>query len=71
MSIKRFKKAYFYFNKLVTEFKVDSGEPEYYIGAMLYSEGKVNESCIQLLRSIDKNFSNSRSLYNAICLKGN
>ena len=71
MSISKFEKAYFYFNKLITEFNVNSGEPEYYIGAMLYSEGKVGESCGQILKSMDKGFSNARNLYDMICLKNN
>ncbi len=68
MLMKDYPNAIVYFNKLIDEFKVDSGLPEFYIGTIYYKLNQSEKGCNFIIKAMDKNFSAAKRLYASLCL---
>ena len=63
-----YKNAILFFQKLISDFGISTGLPEFYIGSIKYKLGQKEEGCKFLFKSVEANYSRAKILYQKACL---
>lgn len=67
MRLKNYNKAIGFFKMLISDFNIDSGLPEFYIGALHYKLNQKTEACQFLLQSDNRGYSKAKDLLLSVC----